>query len=71
MEERPITDQRERAEARSECDLPGLCSETANVCREGTEVEVCPTETESELWDLRGPELEDRECTSQATVRQL
>ncbi|KAA8590178.1 hypothetical protein FQN60_014112, partial [Etheostoma spectabile] len=46
-------------------------NETANVDRGVLQVEMCPTATESELWDLGGPEpvlAEDQNCNSQATV---
>lgn len=51
-----------------------LTNETANVDREVLEVEMCPTATESELWDLGGPEpahAEDQNYNSQATVSLL
>ncbi|XP_071356635.1 uncharacterized protein [Trachinotus anak] len=46
----------------------GLTDETAEAGREGVEVEICPSATESELWDLRGPEpthAEDQKYNSQ------
>ncbi|XP_042352039.1 uncharacterized protein LOC121950182 [Plectropomus leopardus] len=46
-------------------------SETVNVEREELEVEMCLTATESELWELRGPDpahAEDQTYNSQATV---
>lgn len=49
----------------------GLTNETANVEREEVEVGMCPTATESELSDLRGPEPAHAECLKydpQATV---
>lgn len=50
----------------------GESSETSNSSREVVEVEMCPIVSESQLWELRGPETahpEDQKDTSQATVR--
>jgi len=49
----------------------GLTDETAEAGREGVEVEICPSATESELWDLRGPEpthAEDQKYNSQVSL---
>lgn len=52
----------------------GAPNETSNSEREVVEVEMCPVASESQLWDLRGPEIvhtEDQKYTSQTTVSLL
>ncbi|XP_041853193.1 uncharacterized protein LOC121647643 [Melanotaenia boesemani] len=57
MEQHLIADSSEHAD-----DLcPGIPNHTANTDGDETEVEMCPTETESELWEHRGSELSDHE----------
>ncbi|XP_056243135.1 uncharacterized protein LOC130176210 [Seriola aureovittata] len=48
----------------------GLTNKTAEAGRDAVEVEIGPSTTESDLWDLRGPEpthTEDQKYNSQAT----